>query len=155
MKRRSRSTPRQTKRASTVPGTPGPFTADLARDQLQSNFPGASPESTKKTAALRKQLFGSHMVKTRQATMDGSSSSSSDRLFRSTSRLQWTTSLNNFQEHPGPSQPEILRMSRTSSHSRRRCWQGCWPNSGRDKARFQSPTQRSRRRTRTSTGRGW
>lgn len=79
MKRRSRSTPRQTKRATTVPGTPGPFAADLARDQLQSNFPGASPESTKKTAALRKQLFGSHMVKTRQATMDGSSSSSSDR----------------------------------------------------------------------------
>lgn len=79
MKRRSKSTPRQTKRVSTVPGTPRPFAADLARDQLQRDFPGASPESTKKTAALRKQLFGSHMVKTRQTTMDNSSSSSSDR----------------------------------------------------------------------------
>lgn len=79
MKRRSRSTPRPNKRAVAVPGTPGPFAADLARDRLQENFPGASPASTRKTASFRKQLFGNHMVKTRTgAAMDGSSSSSSE-----------------------------------------------------------------------------
>lgn len=65
MKRRSRSTPPPDKRTVAVPGTPGPFTADLARDRLQQDFPGASPTSTKKTASLRKQLFGAHMVRTR------------------------------------------------------------------------------------------
>lgn len=79
MKRRSRSTPRPPKRTVAVPGTPGPFTADLARDELRNNFPGASPTSTKKTDTFRKQLFGNHMVRTRNAAMDGSSSSSSDR----------------------------------------------------------------------------
>lgn len=76
MKRRSRSTPRPNKRAVAFPGTPGPFTADLARDRLQQNFPGASPASTRKTASFRKQLFGAHMVKTRTgAAMDSSTSS--------------------------------------------------------------------------------
>lgn len=77
MKRRSKSSPPSTKRTFTEPGTPGPFTADLARDQRQENFPGASPTSTKKTAALRKQLFNTPMVVTRStATMDSSSESS-------------------------------------------------------------------------------
>lgn len=81
MKRRSRSSPPATKRPFTEPGTPGPFTSDLARDQRQREFPGASPNSTKKSAALRKQLFHtSHMVVTRagtSATMTSSGSTSS------------------------------------------------------------------------------
>lgn len=80
MKRRSRSSPTINKRTFTEPGTPGPFTADIARDKLQSEFPGASPASVKKSATLRKQLFHhSPMVSTRAgastATMDSSDSS--------------------------------------------------------------------------------
>lgn len=79
MKRRSKSSPPSTKRPFTEPGTPGPFTADIARDQRQRDFPGASPTSTKKSDALRKQLFQqSHMVRTRagtSATMNSSGSS--------------------------------------------------------------------------------
>lgn len=81
MKRRSRSSPPSTKRTFTEPGTPGQFTSDLARDQLHNNFPGASPASTKKSAALRKRLFHTSMVLTRAATsapMDSSSTDSSD-----------------------------------------------------------------------------
>lgn len=77
MKRRSKSSPPSTKRPFAEPGTPGPFTADIARDQRQRDFPGASP--TKKSDALRKQLFHhSHMVRTRagtSATMNSSGSS--------------------------------------------------------------------------------
>lgn len=79
MKRRSRSAPPTNKRAFAEPGTPGPFTTDLAKDQLHRDFPGASPASTKKSAALRKQLFHNSMVLTRAGTsanMDSSSSSS-------------------------------------------------------------------------------
>lgn len=79
MKRRSKSSPPSTKRPFTEPGTPGPFTADLARDQRQRDFPGASPTSTKKTDALRKQLFqNTLMVRIRagtSATMNSSGSS--------------------------------------------------------------------------------
>lgn len=80
MKRRSRSSPPQNKRIVAEPGTPGPFTADLARDQRQQNFPGASPTSAKKTAAFRQLLFGGSMVRTRTknaTTMDSSTSDSS------------------------------------------------------------------------------
>lgn len=82
MKRRSRSSPPSTKRTFTEPGTPGPFTADIARDRLQEHFPGASPASVKKSATLRKQLFNkSPMVNTRTgastSTMDHNSSSDS------------------------------------------------------------------------------
>lgn len=77
MKRRSKSSPPSTKRTFTEPGTPGPFTSDLARDQRQRNFPRASPTSTQKSAALRKQLFSTPMVVTRStATLDTSSDSS-------------------------------------------------------------------------------
>lgn len=57
MKRRSRSSPPLLKRHSAEPGTPGPFTAELARDRLQQDFCGASPSSTRKSSAFRKQLF--------------------------------------------------------------------------------------------------
>lgn len=82
MKRRSRSSPPTNKRVLTEPGTPGPFTADLVRDQLHKDFPGASPTSVRKSAALRKQLFNS-MVQTRNmagtsSTLDQDSSSSSE-----------------------------------------------------------------------------
>lgn len=63
-KRRSRSTPPVHKRPNTEPGTHGPFTADLARANLQGNFPGASPKSTKKLFSFQKQLYNS-MVTTR------------------------------------------------------------------------------------------
>lgn len=58
------------------------LTSDLARDQLHKDFPGASPVSTKKYAALRKQLFHTSMVITRAGTsattiMDSSSTDSS------------------------------------------------------------------------------
>lgn len=59
MKRRSRSSPPSNKRVLTQPGTPGPFTADLVRDQLHKDFPRAYPASVRKSAALRKQLFNS------------------------------------------------------------------------------------------------
>lgn len=79
MKRRSKSSPPFAKRPVTAPGTPGPFTADLARDQRQRDFPGASPTSTKKTEALRKQLFQpSLMVRTRAGTTMNSSGSSTN-----------------------------------------------------------------------------
>lgn len=69
MKRRSRSSPPSSKQPFAEPGTPGPFTADAARDQLQRDFPGASPTSTMKSDALRKQLFrNSLMVRTRAGT---------------------------------------------------------------------------------------
>lgn len=71
-----------TKTTFTEPGTPKPFTSDLARDQRQQDFPGASPASTKKLAALRKQLFHSSMVLTRvgsSTTLDSSSTDSSGR----------------------------------------------------------------------------
>lgn len=58
-KRRSRSTPPVHKRPNTEPGTHGPFTADLARANLQGNFPGASPKSTKKIFSFQKQLYNS------------------------------------------------------------------------------------------------
>lgn len=76
MKRRSKSSPPSTKRTVAEPGTPGPFTADLARDQRQRDFPGASPASTKKSAALRKQLFHSSLVLTRSGTSANMNSSS-------------------------------------------------------------------------------
>lgn len=82
MKRRSRSSPPATKRVFAEPGTPGPFTWGLAREQLNKDFPGASPTSTHKSAVLRKQLFHSSMVVTRNmagssATHDETSSDSS------------------------------------------------------------------------------
>lgn len=76
MNRRSKSSAPSTKRTFKEPGTPGPFTADLARDQRQRDFPGASPASTKKLAALRKQLFHSSMVLTRSGTSANMNSSS-------------------------------------------------------------------------------
>lgn len=76
MKRRS-SPPNQ-KRIFTEPGTPGPFTTDIARDQLQRDFPGASPTSTKKASALRKQLFNQPMVVTRNMAGNSSASSHDD-----------------------------------------------------------------------------
>lgn len=77
MKRRSHSTPPSSfKRVFTEPGTPGPFTADVARDQLQLDFPGASPRSTKKVSALKKQLF--QPMQTRGMAKNNSSDSSQD-----------------------------------------------------------------------------
>lgn len=70
MKRRSRSSPPSTKRSHTVPGTPAPFTADLARDQRQRDFPGASPESIQKVSSFRTQLF--QMVNTRAMATNSS-----------------------------------------------------------------------------------
>lgn len=82
MKRRSRSSPPTTIRVFAEPGTPGPFTSDLVRDQLHKDFPGASPTSTPKSAVLRKQLFHSSMVLTRNmagisSTLDQDTSSDS------------------------------------------------------------------------------
>lgn len=65
MKRRSRSSPPTTKHVLAEPGTPGPFTSDLAREQLNKDFPGASPATTRKSVVLKKQLFHSSMVLTR------------------------------------------------------------------------------------------
>lgn len=78
MKRRSRSSPPTNKRAFAEPGPPGPFTTDLARDQLHRDYPGASPAFTKKSAALRKQLFHNSMVLTRAGTSANVDNSSSD-----------------------------------------------------------------------------
>lgn len=75
-KRRSRSSPPESKR--TQPGTPGPYTEDLIRANLQANSPGASPTSVKKAPNFRKQLF--HM-KTRgpeASSLAGMSSPPSD-----------------------------------------------------------------------------
>lgn len=82
MKRRSRSSPPATKRTLTEPGTPGPFTAGLVREQQHRDFPGASPASTRKSAALRQQLFNDPMVVIRNmagssVTRDDTSSDSS------------------------------------------------------------------------------
>lgn len=54
-KRRSRSPPPESKR--TAPGTPGPFTDDVARADRQNKFPGASPKSVQKVLDFRTQLF--------------------------------------------------------------------------------------------------
>lgn len=81
MKRRSKSSPPHSKRATAVPGTPVPFTDDLQRDRLQENFPGASPCSTRKVSTFRKQLFQAPMVitllqeTTMQSTPEDASSS--------------------------------------------------------------------------------
>lgn len=80
--RHPKGRPPSAKRTFVEPGTPGPFTSDLARDQRQKDFSGASSASTKKSAALRKQLFHSSMVLTRagtSATLDSSSTDSSGR----------------------------------------------------------------------------
>lgn len=69
MKRRSRSSSPSTKRT---------FTSDLIRDQHHKDFPGALPTSTKKWAALRKELFHSYMVLTRARTSTTLDSSSTD-----------------------------------------------------------------------------
>lgn len=65
MKRKSRSSPPATKRTDAEPGTPVPFTADIARGQRQRDFPGASPNSAQKASYFRKQLFQKPMVNTR------------------------------------------------------------------------------------------
>lgn len=79
MKRRSRSSPPTGKRLlpNTAPGTPGPYTDDLQRRQQQDRFPGASPSSTKKVLAFRKQLFDPMVVTRHAATMQNSETSSS------------------------------------------------------------------------------
>lgn len=84
MKRRSRSTPPSyRKRTVTEPGTPGPFTSDAARDKLQLEFPGASPRSTRKVSALKKQLF--QPMQTRGMSKNMSSDSSQDTAAAGTS----------------------------------------------------------------------
>lgn len=80
MKRMFRSSSPSNKNSFAEPGTPGPFTTNLARDQLNRVFPGAYPASTKKSAVLHKQLFHNSMVLTRawtSANMDSSSTVSS------------------------------------------------------------------------------
>lgn len=57
------------------PVTPGPFTSDLMRDHLHRDFPGASPESTRKASVQQKELFHQSMVITRN--MAGTSSTPS------------------------------------------------------------------------------
>lgn len=70
MKRRSRSSPPSTRRPHTASGISEPFTADLARDQRQRDFPGVSPESVQKVLSFRKQLF--QMINTRAIATNSS-----------------------------------------------------------------------------------
>lgn len=72
MKRKYNSSPPATKRTRAEPGTPGPSTADIARDQRQRDFPGASPASVQKAFSFRKQLFQVQMVNTRAMATNSS-----------------------------------------------------------------------------------